>query len=288
MLAGPFSVLPMAEQQMVFIDQLLDGSRGISHDRLLDVSARYAEFIGWLYQDSGNLQAAMSWSNTALDKAEESGDTRFLSYLRMRKSNIASDMGKPGLAVEFANSALTNPTSLTPQLRAVALRQQAHGHAMTGDPDNCARALEQAYALAAEPGEDDAVDMAGYCTTGFIAMEAAHCWVELGKPAAALETLQRGLADWNSDSRRDLGVGLARLATAHAVLRQPDEALEVADHALAIVSDTRSSRTTRQLHRVTNKLVGVGHSSHARELDYKLRKTLRTASLPTTRRNQWT
>ncbi|MEV0766408.1 XRE family transcriptional regulator [Nocardia sp. NPDC050435] len=287
MLCGPRSLIPVIEQQMVFLDQLLASSSGRGRDRLLYVSARYAEFMGWLRQDTGDLNAAMSWSNTALDKVEEFGDPRFLSYVKMRKSNIASDAGNPRLAIALATDALSDPDLLTPRVRAVALRQQAYGHASSGDPVSCARALDRAYELAAEVGDEHpSTDMAAYCTTGFVAMEAAHCWVELGKPALALETLQNGLANWRPDSRRDLGVGMARLVLAHAGLGQPDEALTVAGHALNILIDTGSARTVRQLRIAAGRLEALGYRGHASELGHALAQILRKPA--PTRSMEWT
>jgi tetratricopeptide (TPR) repeat protein len=215
----------------------------------------------------------MRWSNTALDLAEEAGDAHLVSYIRMRKSNIASDARKPGLAVAFARAALRNPGALTPRLRAVALRQEAHGHALAGDYDGCARAIDHAFQHAMDASDDEA-DIARYCTPSYIEMEAAHCWIELGKPAKAITTLQQGLADWQPDFRRDLGLCLARLAVAHAGSDQPEEALTVAGHALAIAADTRSHRTARQLHRAS-ELLTAGAPDHAQHLRHALRTTLR-------------
>jgi hypothetical protein len=84
-LTGAHSLLPIVEQQMIFEDHLLSGS----HGPLPCVSARFAEFTGWLHQDAGDLRAAMQWSNTALDFAQEAADVHLVSYTRMRKSNIA-------------------------------------------------------------------------------------------------------------------------------------------------------------------------------------------------------
>lgn len=236
-LTGPHSLLPIAAQQMTFVEQLLAASRGRTHASLLYVTARFAEFTGWLHQDGGDLRAAMHWSNHALDLAVESGDAHLVSYIRMRKSNIASDARRPDLAIAFARAALQNPVSLTPRLKAVALRQEAHGHALGGAYGACARALDHSFQHAAD-APDDGADIARYCTPSYVEMEAAHCWVELGKPDKALTTLQQGLADWQPDFRRDLGLCLARLAVAHAGTRQPDDALTVARHSLVIAAET--------------------------------------------------
>ena len=272
-LAGPRSLLLVAAQQVRFAEHLLAGSRGRGRAQMLYVSARFAEFTGWLHQDAGDLRAAMQWSNTALDLAQEAGDTHMVSYIRMRKSNIASDARKPDLAVAFARAALQNPGALTPRLRAVALRQEAHGYALAGEYDACARALDHAFQHAVDAPDDEA-DIARYCTPSYIEMEAAHCWIELGKPAMAITTLQQGLADWQPKFRRDLGLCLARLAVAHAGTEQPDEALTVAQHAVAIAAGTRSDRTARQLHRASD-LLAVRTPDHAQHLRHTLRTALR-------------
>jgi tetratricopeptide (TPR) repeat protein len=226
-----------------------------------------------LHQDAGELRAAMQWSNTALDLAQEASDAHLVSYIRMRKSNVASDARKPDLAIAFARAALQNPGSLTPRLRAVALRQEAHGYALAGNYNACARALDHAFQHAVDAPDDEA-DIARYCTPGYIEMEAAHCWIELGKPAKAIATLQQGLADWQPHFRRDLGLCLARLAVAHAGTGQPDEALAVAQHALVIAADTRSQRTAGQLHHAS-ELLAREAPDHARNLRHTLRTTLR-------------
>lgn len=272
-LVGPRSLLPVAEQQVRFAEHLIGGSRGRGHARMLYVSARFAEFTGWLHQDAGDRHGAMQWSNAALDLAQEAGDTHLVSYIRMRKSNIASDARKPDLAVALARAALQNPGALTPRLRAVVLRQEAHGYALAGNYDGCARALDHAFQHATDAPDDEA-DIARYCTPSYIEMEAAHCWIELGKPAKAITTLQQGLAEWPQDFRRDLGLCLARLAVAHAGTDQPDEALTVAQHALAIAAETRSHRTARQLLLASERLARMA-PDHAQHLRHSLRTTLR-------------
>lgn len=273
-LIGPHSLLPIAAQHMTFIERLLAGSRGRGRANLLRVAARFAEFTGWLHQDAGDLRAAMRWSNDALDLAQEAGDTHLVSYVRMRKSNIASDARRPDLAIAFAQAALQNSGSLTPQLKAVALRQEAHGYALGGKYNACARALDRAFQQADASGEGDA-DIARYCTPSYLEMEAALCWVEFGRSDKALATIQRGLADWLPEFRRDLGLCLARLAVAYAGTGQPDDALAVAQHSLAIAAETRSERTARQLRRTSALLEAVGAHDHALNLGHSLRTTLR-------------
>jgi hypothetical protein len=95
-------------QQVRFIDEILDKARGKDRVRLLYVVARYAEFAGWVYQDAGALTSAMQMSNSAFDCVQELGDEKLASYILMRRSNIATDAGRPELAVKLAAAALEN------------------------------------------------------------------------------------------------------------------------------------------------------------------------------------
>jgi transcriptional regulator with XRE-family HTH domain len=272
-LTGPRSLLPIVTQQMTFVEDLFARSRGRARSRLVYVAARFAEFTGWLYQDSGDTRAAMQWSNTAADFAQEAGDADLVSYTLMRKSNIAGDAGNAELVLKFAGAALQQSKSLTPRLRAVALRQQAHGHALSGNSAACERAIDQALQQAAD-GQGE-TDLAIYCTPSYVDMEAAHCWVELGQPERALVTLRQGLADWQPEFRRDLGLCLARLAVAHAKAGQADDALTVAQQSLRITATTHSQRTVRQLRRTTELLTATGDQDHAQHLRYTLRTAVR-------------
>lgn len=267
-LVGPRPLLPVVPQQIAFIEERLLESSGRSQAQLLYAGARFAEFAGWLHQDIGDLGAALQWSNVALEFARAAGDTDLASYIWMRKSNIGSDTGRPHLAVAFAQVALEGASKLHPRLRAVALRQQAHDHALAGDVDACARALDRAYEDATDA--DDEAEIARYCTPSYVEMEAAHRWIELGRPERAIATLQQGLAAWHSGFRRDLGLCLARLAVAHAGNGDAQDALNVAEHAQAIAADTRSHRTSYQLSHVPALLDGSGARDAAEQARHML------------------
>ncbi|WP_156758356.1 helix-turn-helix domain-containing protein [Actinokineospora pegani] len=252
-LVGSHSLLEVVPPQLRFIEELLGKARGRDRQALLRVGARYAEFAGWVYQDTGDLQSAMQLSATSYDFANEADDLALQSYVLMRRSNIASDAGRSELALRLATSALEQAESLSPRLRALALRQQAHAHAQRGDDVACARALEEAFVLAQRtPGSG--ADLGHYCTPEYLEMEAAHCWVELGKPNDAIGSLRKGLGEWQPEFRRDLGLCLARLALAHAVEGQAEYAVQVARSSAVIALETRSSRIQAQLGRVPGVL----------------------------------
>ena len=82
------------------------------------------------------------------------------------------------------SAALRGQDWLSPRARALALRQEARGHALSDDPTGCARALDAARDQAAAPEDQSEEDriLTGYCTPAFIEMEAADCAMLLGQP----------------------------------------------------------------------------------------------------------
>jgi tetratricopeptide (TPR) repeat protein len=267
-LTGPSSLLPAMPMQLAFIESRLVGTSGSERRRLSYVAARLAEFLGWLHHDGGGLRAAMQWSNRALDLAAPTGDPGLLSYIWMRKSNIASDLRRRDLALSFASAALESAPLLAPRLRAVARRQEAHAYALAGDLPSCATAIDDAHADASR--DDDEHGIAGYCTASFVEMEAAQCWTELGRPERAVPVLERSLRSWDPAFRRDSGLCLARLASAQAQTEQPDESVSTARRAIAIVEETRSERTIRVLASLPGLLDNIGARDASEEARHML------------------
>ncbi|WP_254854234.1 helix-turn-helix domain-containing protein [Nocardia donostiensis] len=278
-ISGPHNVIEAARQDLAFIEQrMVDSSdNGRGCHRLQYVAGRFAELLGWLYQDAGDLAAAEHWSRIAREYAERIDDTQFRAYALMRSSNIATDAGNLSDATDFIRAALLGSDRLTPRQRAVLHRQQANVHAVRAkrsgyrsDVTACIDALARAAEAAAEPN-DEPDELAGYCSPAYVTMEAAHCWIQLGQPDKALTLLEQRLSDWSTDGRRDLGMGIARLSTAYAGVGSWAEAVEVAGYAATIVADTGSYRTLGQLDATATVLRAAGQTSAARELTHQLR-----------------
>jgi tetratricopeptide (TPR) repeat protein len=269
-LAGPQPLVNIAPQQLRFVEDLLSNARGRDRKQLLRVGARYAEFAGWIYQDTGALSSAMQMSSIALDFAQEADDEMLISYILMRRSNIATDAKRPELALRLANAALDKAADLPPRYCAVALRQRAHAYAQLDKSGECSSTLELAHKFA-ERSVDSENDLAQYCTPEYVEMEAAHCWIELQQADKAIGTLQHSLEGWKPEFRRDLGLCLARLAVAHASSGQIENALIVADRALEIARETRSFRTADQLARIPGILIERGAGDEARRFDRSIR-----------------
>ncbi|MGW0182785.1 hypothetical protein [Nocardia sp. NPDC003345] len=269
---GPRALLPVAEAQVRMIEGLHRSGDAPARRKFRHIHARYAEFLGWLHQDMGNFRQATDWLNIAFTVARELGDCRLKSYIRMRQSNLAEDLGGARAVLELAEQAWRQTDSSMPRLRALALRQHARGHARLGRPEACARSIEMAAEYAEDAGDED-IDLAGYCTSEFIAVEAADCWMEIGRVDRAIESLETALTHWRSANRRDFGRGLALLACAQARTEQHDEALATARQALVIATETGSERIVHQIRRAANELTTAGADEHGTAL----RSALRTA-----------
>ncbi len=255
-LLGPAHLLDVMSLHLDYIGELLTVGSGDVRTELFTVRARYAEFAGWLYQDAGNVRASDYWSDRALEWAKVADNDLLTSYVLMRKSNQASGVGDAADTLDLARAALHKDDRLTPRVRALALRQEAHGYALGGDATGCARALDAAAEQAAlhEDHGDEERLLTGYCTPTYVEMEAADCWMTLGQPAKAVAIFEHGLADWPADYQRDRGVQLARLAVAYAANREPDQACAVAREALTIAASTGSGRATAELRRAVGRL----------------------------------
>jgi transcriptional regulator with XRE-family HTH domain len=279
-LIGPHHLLTAVCDQAAFLERMCQVATGPDRRQLLRVATQFAEFAGWLHQDAGDFQSAFLWTDRAIAYAHELDDPRTMSYVLMRKSNIATDAHQPGPGLGLADAALRDRTRLTPRLRAVALRQQANAQAIAGNPNACTRALDEAlneisqYSEPKPPSEDPAT----YCTTSYVEMEAANCWLQLKQPDRAIPILEHGLSSWPGGQERDRGLCLSRLATAHAHAGDLEAACHIGHQALTVVSTARSSRSLEQLRRLRIQLASSRNVGVVADFDAAFIEFCRTAA----------
>ncbi|MFE5051525.1 hypothetical protein ACFRAI_35085 [Streptomyces sp. NPDC056637] len=252
-LVGPRFLVPAVQSQVPLIEQLCADAAGPARSEVLRVGLRYAEFLGWLYQDSGDSQEAMLWTNRALDYAYELDDPTLSAYVFQRRANIATEAGHAGYAQGLVNAALNYAGKIPSQVEAVALRARANAHAVLGNASETARALDEARTLAGKaPGEDDG--LAPYVSVAYIDMEAANCAIALNRPEDAVRTLEESLTQWPAQQQRDRGLCLARLATAYAQNEDLEGAVSAATQAVSIAQTTGSARILAELTRLQTHL----------------------------------
>ncbi len=250
-LLGPHHVLRAAHDYLQVIDQARRTAEGEQRIRLLRLQARYAEFLGWLYQDAGDYHAALYWSDRAMECAQEADDQAMVAYVLSRKGHQASERHDPDRTVGLARAAQRVPAP--PRVRALAARLEARGHALARDAYAAQVKLEEARELVAS-AESEPRELAAFCTEPYLDIQEAECWIHLGQPARSVEIYTKVLDSWPEKYHRDRGVYLSRCTHAYAAAGEPEQACALALEALAIAGETGSVRIVQELERLTSRL----------------------------------
>lgn len=245
---GPTYLIPAIQGHLPVVGEVCRLTRGADHEDALRLASQLTEFCGWLFQDAGNYQDAMYWTDRAVEYAIELDDRRVISYVLMRKSNIATDSGQPGHGLGLANAALKQDQQLTPRLRAVALRQRANAYAMLNERVGFAHDTDQALIQAAAGVCQPEDDLAPYCTPSYVEMEVGASWLRLGFAASAIPVFEDSRVRWTAmEQVRDQALCLARLATAYAVVGELEQACAIAEELLMFANGLGSARVATQV-----------------------------------------
>lgn len=78
---GPADLLSAAHAELGTVDRLRRDAKPDVRRLLTSVQCQYAEFLGWLYQDAGDANTAMYYSDRATELAQTSGDKQMVAYL---------------------------------------------------------------------------------------------------------------------------------------------------------------------------------------------------------------
>jgi transcriptional regulator with XRE-family HTH domain len=242
-LLGCQAVLPSMPRHLAAVEQLLAGASGRARTELLQVGARYGEFTSWLYQDAGNAQAATLWADRSVAWATEAGDHGMVAYAMTRKAHLAADQADEESTVGLAQTA--QRYAVTSRVRAIAMLQEAHGHALAGEERTALDRLDTALELADRAAHDEGPGR--YLSPGYVELQRSTCWLALGRPGRAIPLLERELAALPAIHRRDRGVYMARLARAYATAGEREQAATVAREAREVAKATGSRRILREL-----------------------------------------
>jgi hypothetical protein len=222
---GPRQLLGTVMAQLEVLDMLRKQARPPVAKPLLRTLAQYAEFVGWLQQDGGDLHAAVYWSDRATQWAQSAADYPMVAYLVIRKSNIACLADDATTAVDLAAAAQDGPGGIEPGMRALAAQQEARGWAMIGDVDRCQRQLDTAAELLrTHSGETDPAGPVylQHYDLDTLDEQAAICYRNVGRPEDAIPILERKIVALPANLHRDRGHRMAKLANAVIATRQPE------------------------------------------------------------------
>ncbi|MEU0878449.1 helix-turn-helix transcriptional regulator [Lentzea sp. NPDC005914] len=245
------SLLPSVRQLYEFVDRLRPLARDHRRAQILDVAALFAEFSGWLHLQQGDLGGASWWTERAMQQALAAEDPNLVAYCYRRLSMIAEFEDDDDRVIGLARAATREPDT-TPQIKAMALQQQAQGHARTGDELAALKALDEAQRLVegVQPERTPEYRLGNWFRTRHVELQRAAVCVDLGRTAEAQSYYQKLLSNGRPTCRWLLGVHLAKLAYAHATTGEFEQAGIAGSEALALASSSGSVLITRELRRL--------------------------------------
>ena len=236
---------------------------------LLALGSRYAEYVGWLVQESGDEQGALRWTQSAVDLAAAGGDRALAGYALVRRALITLYQDDAGQTVALARQAQSG--TLPPRIRGLAAQREAQGHALAGDHRACLRALDRARVLLARAeGSPDAPVIGSMHLPDSVGMVTGWCLVDLGRPQEAAAELDRQLALVSHDALRTQVRYGVRRALAYASDGEIDHACALLEPLLDGVSSVRSATVTIDLRRLARVLARHPHHTSVRRLGPRL------------------
>ena len=219
---SPTVVLEPLVAQVRTVHALAQENPEPARSRLLLLAARIAEYTGWLSQEAGNEQGALSWTRYAGELGLAGGDREIASYTLVREAGLALYRQDPITTIDLAQQAQQGRVSA--HTLGMAARREAQGHALAGDRDACERALDRA----AELLEKSVVDTRSYPVLGSTAPDPlglARGWAlaDLGMASESAAILDRELARLPATSRRTRARFGARRSLAYALAGEIDQ-----------------------------------------------------------------
>ncbi|MFD4377544.1 helix-turn-helix domain-containing protein [Streptomyces sp. NPDC058486] len=276
------AVLPALEAQTRTLPALAEGAGARSARELYLLASRFAEYTGWMAQESGDERAALAWTDHAVRLAAAGGDHDLEAYALVRRGLLTFYAGDARSTVDIVQGAQSG--RLPARIRGLAAQREAQGHALNGDRDACLRALNRARALldrAATDGSAGALPVIG--TTHLsdpTAMTTGWCLLDLGLPRQAAEVLDREVARIPVHATRTrVRYGIRRVL-AHAVAGEIDHACVLAVPLLSQSEALASGTIRTDLRRLSRVLARHPRNPNAHALAPRLAAALQDALPP--------
>jgi transcriptional regulator with XRE-family HTH domain len=223
----------------------------------VQLEARFAESAAWLSEDSGDLVAARWYNRIAMACANEVDDKQLQAWTLFRASQLAAHRADSAAMVRLSRAAGRHEPELPAPMRAAILQQEAQGHALVGDSTRAQVLFDQAHRWASIDTTGAArAGHGAFCTPTYIELQRAASLERLGRPTAAVELFERTLPTLPVSYRRDRGVALSQLASAHYGAGDPERSAITAREALHIAVGAGSVRTVNRIRTVARILAG--------------------------------
>ncbi|MFD5455374.1 helix-turn-helix domain-containing protein [Streptomyces olivaceus] len=249
----PGLLLPVLIAQTHTLRELSAQSDSGTRRGLLALGSRYAEYVGWLVQETGDERAALWWTQRAVDLAAAGGDQALAGYALVRRALVTLYREDAEQTIALARRAQSGV--LPSRIRGLAAQREAQGHALAGDVGACLRALDRARTLLAHRNDDaDGPVIGSMHLPDSVGVVTGWCLVDLGRPREAGEELDRQLTLVGPDALRTQVRYGVRRALAHASAGEIDHACALTEPLLDGVAAVRSATVTTDLRRLVRVL----------------------------------
>lgn len=269
-------LLPALAEQINVLQGLCRAARPQTRSKLLVLAARYAEYAGWLAQESGQEEATLWWTRRAGDLALAGGDRRFASYGLVREALVWMYRDDATWTVDLARQAQETATSR--RVQGLAAQREAQGHALAGDYNACMRALDRAGTLLRQPPEDPGPAIGTTNLADPAEMVRGWCLYDLGRPRAAADVLDVQIRAVPDEALRTHVRYGARRALAYAAAGEIEHACQLSTGLFDACPWLGSATITKDLRALARTLSRHPRNPAVREIAPKLGTTVRTAT----------
>ncbi|MFB7654019.1 MULTISPECIES: helix-turn-helix domain-containing protein [unclassified Streptomyces] len=255
---APGGMLPILRAQVTNVIALASRSSGSSRADLLVTASRFAEYIGWMAQESGDEAMALSTTAEAVELARAGGDEHLADYALVRRALVAYYNGDASRTVALAQQAQRG--TAPPRIRGLAAQREAQGHALLGDERSCGQALDRARKLIGQAeGISDGPVLGTKQLLDPVAMVSGWCLYDLGRPREAAEKLElecRRIAPYALNTRMRYGMRYALSLAAAGEIESSCEAARELLSFMTIIPSATVRTDVRRLDREWSRFRG--------------------------------
>ncbi|MER5770908.1 helix-turn-helix transcriptional regulator [Streptomyces sp. NPDC001985] len=257
--APPAAVLPALAEQTRALRTLSARSGPRTGKGLLALSAHYAEFAGWMAQEAGAEETALSWTDQAVELAAACGDSQLASYSLVRRGLMAYYAGDGAETIALARAAQSGRASA--RVRGLAAQREAQGHALLGHYSACMHNLDRAREfLDRDARESDGPTLGTTNLIDPVSMTTGWSLLDLGRPREAAQALGRELSRVAEAALRTRARYGTRQALAHALAGEIDQACALITDLLGTAYTVSSATIALDLRRLARAL--ARHRTH--------------------------
>ncbi|WP_424185890.1 helix-turn-helix domain-containing protein [Actinokineospora sp. G85] len=253
----PSVVVSVLQPQWRSLQYFLPQAGSAMTKEALMLSARYAEYAGWMMQEIGDDPAALYYTDQASHLAVRAGDNDMIVNAFVRRANIALYQEDAHGVISFATKA--QRVECSNRMKRLAVLREAQGHALMGDEDRFRKCLKKSSQYAAASGGSSNILLrrpviGSTMVPDIAALATGWGLYDLGRTEDSAQILSDLLACTKRESPRAWARVGARLARALASNRDIVQLQAVLEPVLALFPDLESATIRYDLRHLARTL----------------------------------